>query len=457
MYGVRYLQAFLSLSIASIFYLSKAQDQTLRGATTTVAALSASFFTGLYTSLLIYRAFLSPLCKFPGPFGARLTNFWLSARIGTSSHALFKIQDLHKKYGPIVRIGSNDLAIADANFVQPIYGMAAKCTKSPWYDADYPLISLQTTRVKAIHNKRRQVWIHAFSDKALRGYEKRIEPFAALLLERIRSFEERPVDVARWFHYFSYDIMGDLAFGKDFNMLSSGEEHFAVNLLNEGMQPMAMHFPPWFAQALTAIPGLATSYWKFAAYCSQQLDNRLNAKSGIFDMVTPLLAPFDGNKPTGLDLSYLQADTRLLIVAGSDTISATLVYMFYHLAQNPSIASKARDELEALCNADGSFNHREAMRNEYINGVINEALRMHPPVPSNLQRLTPPEGLKVGETFIPGDTNVLCPQYTLGRSESAYVDPERFIPERWSTRPELIKNKNAFLPFSLGKTDFPIF
>lgn len=196
MYGVRYLQAFLSISIASIFYLSKAQDQTLRGATTTVAALSASFLTGLYTSLLIYRAFLSPLCKFPGPFGARLTNFWLSARIGTSSHALFKIQDLHKKYGPIVRIGSNDLAIADANFVQPIYGMAAKCTKSPWYDADYPLISLQTTRVKAIHNKRRQVWIPAFSDKALRGYEKRIEPFAALLLERIRSFEERPVDVS---------------------------------------------------------------------------------------------------------------------------------------------------------------------------------------------------------------------------------------------------------------------
>lgn len=134
-------------------------------------------------------------------------------------------------------------------------------------------------------------------------------------------------------------------------------------------------------------------------------------------MVTPLLAPFDGNKPTGLDLSYLQADTRLLIVAGSDTISATLVYMFYHLAQNPSIASKARGELEAHCNDDGSFNHREAIRNEYINGVINEALRMHPPVPSNLQRLTPPEGLKVGKTFIPGDTNVLCPQYTLGRCE----------------------------------------
>jgi tryprostatin B 6-hydroxylase len=34
--------------------------------------------------------------------------------------------------------------------------------------------------------------------------------------------------------------MGDLAFGKDFGMLESGNEHFAVQLLNEGMQPFAI-------------------------------------------------------------------------------------------------------------------------------------------------------------------------------------------------------------------------
>lgn len=33
--------------------------------------------------------------------------------------------------------------------------------------------------------------------------------------------------------------MGDLAFGKDFGMLQSGKEHFAVQLLNEGLQPFA--------------------------------------------------------------------------------------------------------------------------------------------------------------------------------------------------------------------------
>jgi hypothetical protein len=59
-------------------------------------------------------------------------------------------------------------------------------------------------------------------------------------------------------------------------MLSSGEEHFAVNLLNEGMQPMALLLPTWFFRTLTAIPGLAAGYWKFIGYCSQQIGNRMD-------------------------------------------------------------------------------------------------------------------------------------------------------------------------------------
>jgi cytochrome P450 len=89
--------------------------------------------------------------------------------------------------------------------------------------------------------------------------------------------------------------------------------------------------------------------------------------------------------------------------------------MFYHLALNPSIVSKARDEIKTLLSKDGSFDHREATHAEYINGIINEAMRLHPAVPSAIPRITPPEGLTVGETFIPGNTTVWCPQYTLGR------------------------------------------
>jgi cytochrome P450 len=52
---------------------------------------------------------------------------------------------------------------------------------------------------------------------------------------------------------------------------------------------------------------------------------------------------------------------------------------------------------------------------ETLNGVINESLRLHPPVPGGVYRLSPPEGLRIGDHFIPGDINILTPTWTIQR------------------------------------------
>lgn len=43
-----------------------------------------------------------------------------------------------------------------------------------------------------------------------------------------------PINASKWFNLFSFDVMGDLGFGKSFNMLESGETHWAIKLLGEG-------------------------------------------------------------------------------------------------------------------------------------------------------------------------------------------------------------------------------
>lgn len=58
-------------------------------------------------------------------------------------------------------------------------------------------------------------------------------------------------------------------------------------------------------------------------------------------------------------------------------------------------------------------------RLQYLQACIDESLRLFPPVPSGLQRQTPPQGLQVGETWIPGNTIVMTPTYLLCRGECA--------------------------------------
>ena len=146
----------------------------------------------------------------------------------------------------------------------------------------------------------------------------------------------------------------------------------------------------------------------------------------------------------------MTGDARLLIIAGSDTTAATLTYLVYHLASDPSLEQTLFDELAAHGINDSTSITVDAVRNlPYLNALIKETLRLHPPVPSAIARDTPPEGLKLGDLFIPGEVTVHTPLYSIQRSAKAFVQPNDFIPERWTTRPELMLQKSAFAPFLL--------
>lgn len=70
--------------------------------TTTIAA---SFNTGLFGSILIYRAFLHRLHRFPGPVPAKLTRFYAMKTAALTLQTHLAIEKLHEEYGDFVRVG----------------------------------------------------------------------------------------------------------------------------------------------------------------------------------------------------------------------------------------------------------------------------------------------------------------------------------------------------------------
>lgn len=87
-------------------------------------------FLGWLVSLAVYRLYFSPLAKFPGPKLAALTK-WYEAyyEIVLNGKFSFHIEDLHRKYGPIVRITPFEVHIQDPPFWETLYVKHNKSSK----------------------------------------------------------------------------------------------------------------------------------------------------------------------------------------------------------------------------------------------------------------------------------------------------------------------------------------
>ena len=319
-------------------------------------------------------------------------------------------------------------------------------------------------RLSEYHPQRYQLIL----DAALRDYEARVTGYTYELMGRISQFSGNSMNASEWFNYYSFDVMGDLAFGKSFNMLKTGQLHFAIDWLERSMYLLGQFSSISWAIPVGAIaPVVSRTFRHFIAWCSEQVEERRRTKTEVPDITSWLLkAAEDRNDKEAT--KWLHGDSRLLIVAGSDTLAIVLTHIFYYLARDPVHVQKLREELDPLMRPYEPFNVRELQNAKHMNGIINEVLRMHPPVPSGVFRTTPPQGITVDGVVIPGGVNVSVPFYSIGRcgfqilmletepliyetAAECFIRPHDFIPERWYSQPELIKERSSFAPFSLGE------
>lgn len=113
-------------------------------------------------------------------------------------------------------------------------------------------------------------------------------------------------------------------------------------------------------------------------------------------------------------ISYLLEDAWK---DGSDTTASTLTSIFYELVKLPGGVARLHKEITDLQQAEKPISNQNLQTLPFLDGIINETLRLYPPA-GVLQRKTPPEGITVEGTFVPGDMTVFCPFYAMGRSSS---------------------------------------
>ncbi|POR35382.1 Tryprostatin B 6-hydroxylase [Tolypocladium paradoxum] len=449
--GAAILDAAASLALTSS--AAPGEAKTLWEAFKIASTLLAVCVGGIFSSVLVYRAAFHRLNRFPGPFLARLSNLYVTLLSVKRFHLYEEIQGLHHKYGDIVRVGPSELSIADPKVLDLIHSNQSPCYKGPWYNILHPIRNLYTTRDQKDHARRRKTWDKGLGPKALRDYEPRVAEYTAQLLQKLDESQGKPLNMSTWFNFYSFDVMGDLAFGKSFNMLKDGVVHYYMESVHANMLAAgAFSHLVWIFPLIKAIPLLNSENLRLQKWLADQVRQRRERKTEAADLFSWILADYDAiGKPTSQDTLNLRGDAHLIVVAGSDTIAASLTCLFFELALHPRVTEILRVEVDEYFAGNERPAAQSLSKLEYLQACINESLRLYPPVPSGLQRMTPPEGLQLGDTFIPGNTIVQVPTYTLHRDERVFLQPNEFIPERWTSRPDLVKDASVFTPFSTGR------
>lgn len=99
--------------------------------------------------------------------------------------------------------------------------------------------------------------------------------YTTQLFEQIEASQGTPIDVSLWFNFYSFDVMGDLAFGRTFDMLKNGTAHPFMKLVHSNMlMAGSLSHLTWIFPLLKRIPILNQKSLEFRGWLKQQVDWR---------------------------------------------------------------------------------------------------------------------------------------------------------------------------------------
>ncbi|KAH6647193.1 cytochrome P450 [Truncatella angustata] len=424
------------------------------------AILASISLTGYFVCLAIYRVLLHPLRAFPGPISHRVSNFPRAFQ-STRGELGFHVADLHRKYGPVVRLGPNELAFSDPQAWKDIYGHRTPGQEEfPKYLKFYkPFDDMPSSVISADRNEhsalRRQL-AHGFSERSMRGQEPIIGEYVDLLIQKLRANCEggtKPLNMRNWLNWATFDIVGDLGFGSPFGCLDSSDYHPWVRLITDNIKQGAL------LNALQSVggrpivqflknQGLLKRRDQHQALVKEKLAQRMELGVERPDLIEGLIHK---KEELGLDLGQLQMNASLLIIAGSETTATLLSGAVFLLTTNPSVLKTLTEEVRSAFSNDEEITLLSVGKLQYMLACLNETLRHYPPVGIGLPRQSPKGGAMVAGHFIPEGTVTAVWQWAINHDPNHWTKPMEFHPERFLNDPIFKGDKlDAMQPFSMG-------
>lgn len=214
----------------------------------------------------LYNVFRPGLRNVPGPWLAHITSLH-RIKLVWKGGAVKNYNALHKKYGPIVRTGSNHVSVADPSAVPLIYGIASQFRKvksqtsvsqyvafcgilrtvqsmfyrlsRPYYEGE-PLDSMFTALGPTEHKDLRAPTAQVYSMTNLRHYEQHIDECTNIFFGLLKDADGRTdVDFTKYFNWYTFDAITAITYQSRFGFLDARSD---INRMMEGIDVQALYF-----------------------------------------------------------------------------------------------------------------------------------------------------------------------------------------------------------------------
>nr|CAI5850562.1 unnamed protein product [Callosobruchus analis] len=140
----------------------------------------------------------------------------------------------------------------------------------------------------------------------------------------------------------------------------------------------------------------------------------------------------------------------MFFIAGENTIITSLAYTLYELAKHPQVQSKLRAEVAEATRDGSGFTYENIVGMKYMEMVVQEIMRMYPPLPFLDRECTKDYTIRGTNVTIHKGTQVYVPMLGFNYDKNIFPEPEKFIPERFASKSQYNQNGLRFFPFGEG-------
>ncbi|KAL8841191.1 MAG: hypothetical protein Q9170_001045 [Blastenia crenularia] len=366
-----------------------------------------------------------------------------------------RMHEMHRAYGPIVRINPNEVHFNDPDFIDTLFPTKGRKTDKPIMVGQRTGTpnSIVATIHHETHRMRRNSINGFFSNASIRRVEPIIREYLEKMLSRWDENSGKDGKVLQMhpiFKAYASDVITTYAFGDCFHFL--GEEDWGMGYFSStdayfSLTHVFGHFPI-VMKLVNNVPTWALGLF-IPNLTEMSSPNPEEVKSTIFEGILSSSLPEE--EKTDARMAH---DAQLIGLAGEGTTAYTLSATLFELLAHPEDLQRVKTELAAAIpdkNKVPSYSDVENL--PYFNAAIQEGLRLHPGVMSRMPRISPEVEIQYHDKrrdrsyALPPGTLTSMSTFITHTDPGVFADPYDFQPQRWIDDPKLSR---SFIAFSRG-------